>query len=146
MFRSISQEVFNLWIWIWGPGSTKSCWKRRIFSSTEIISSFWCFYDRSMKSCLTKSSVISFRFIFWCFYNRTPWSDTELCYKLFWAENFRIGDTLNPDSLMWLSTGKTFNVLFNLLLLYITFPTLCNREYVWLHNTDDATSIGLISN
>ena len=37
-------------------------------------------------------------------------------------------DTLDPDRLIWISTVKTFNFLFNPLLLDITFTTTCNKD------------------
>ena len=109
-FMSISQEVLNLWIWILSLGSMKSCWMRNSFSWTQIISSFLCFYDRSMKSCLTKSRVPCIRFIFCCFYNRSGksclakssvWHKIFLSGNLWISESYMEADILRPCRSSW---------------------------------------------
>ena len=54
-------------------------------------------------------------------------------------------ETLNSDRLIWISTVETFNFLFNLLLLDITFPTTCYKDTFDNNYRYNAISIGLIS-
>ena len=44
--------------------------------------------------------------------NKQLFNLTIPLFYLLWAENFRIWDILNPDYLIWVSNGHTFDYLF----------------------------------
>ena len=54
-------------------------------------------------------------------------------------------ETHNSDRLIWISTVETFNFLFNLLLLDITFPITCYKDTFDNNYRYNAISIGLWS-